>query len=61
MSFSALAEEVEILQEEDKEMNKYANYFLMPPFEFKRACDMAYADMARHALRIQFSHLQYKF
>lgn len=33
-------------------MNKYANYFLMPPFEFKRACDMAYADMARHALRI---------
>ena len=33
-------------------MNKYANCFLMPPFEFKRACDMAYADMARHALRI---------
>ena len=33
-------------------MNKYANYFLMPPFKFKRACDMAYADMARHALRI---------
>lgn len=33
-------------------MNMYANYFLMPPFEFKKACDKAYADMARHALRI---------
>ena len=36
-------------------MNMYANYFLMPPFEFKKACDKAYADMARHALRIDNS------
>ena len=33
-------------------MNKYANYFLMPPFVFEKACNMAYADMARHTLRI---------
>ena len=52
MNFSALAEEDKDFYKEDKEMNKYVNYFLMPPFEFKRACDMAYADMARHALRI---------
>ena len=33
-------------------MNKYANCFLMPPFKFEKACDKAYADMARHTLRI---------
>ena len=33
-------------------MNKYANWFLMPPFKFEKACDRAYADMARHTLRI---------
>lgn len=34
------------------EMKKHANYFILPSYTFKKACDNAYADMARHVLHI---------
>lgn len=34
------------------EMKQYAYYFVMPEYTFDRACNAAYADMSRHALRI---------
>lgn len=35
------------------EMKKHANYFILPSYTFKKACDNAYADMARHVLHIR--------
>lgn len=34
------------------EMKKHANYFILPSYTFGKACDNAYADMARHVLHI---------
>lgn len=33
-------------------MKQYAYYFVMPEYTFEKACNAAYADMSRHALRI---------
>ena len=33
-------------------MKQYAYYFAMPAYTFEKACNAAYADMSRHALRI---------
>ena len=33
-------------------LKKHANYFILPSYTFGKACDNAYADMARHVLHI---------
>ena len=33
-------------------LKKHANYFILPNYTFRKACDNAYADMARHVLHI---------
>lgn len=34
------------------EVKKHANYFILPSYMFGKACDNAYADMARYVLHI---------
>lgn len=34
-------------------IKRNANYFLLPNYTFSKACDNAYADMARHVLHIK--------
>ena len=33
-------------------LKKHANYFVLPTYTFDKACNNAYADMARHVLHI---------
>lgn len=40
------------LEQENYAMNKFAHYFLVPEYNFEKACNAAYADMARHTLQI---------